>query len=128
MTQRRTALSRAARARASWITVAIVAVAAGPACKPSSTKITMGPFTGDRYESTAPDGSALSCFVFAGETSRPVRLCGDGGPIAGYAGVQFEAVAPAPDAKFISAIGQPLDPGTWILRSTGGTSVDAWGL
>jgi hypothetical protein len=107
-------------------TVALVAAAALgplPGCKSGAQKVTLGPFTVDRYEEKAVDGARLDCYVFGGDSNKPARLCGDGQPTPGFSGFLFNAVTPAP-GRFTD----PGAPGWYILRPAGETAVDTWSL
>src|SRR5438270_10362605 len=85
-------------------------------CKPDSTKVTMGPFSADRYEIAASDGTKQFCYVFGPETNQPIRLCGDGGPTPDHVGVLFSAITPATDSEFATKVGPPMDPGYYLLK------------
>ena len=97
-------------------------------CKPASQKVQLGPFEVDRYEATAPDNSKLDCYVIGAESNKPARLCGDGSPIPNFAGVLFKAVTPSPASKFVESIGPAGEPGFYLLKAIGSTSVDVWSL
>lgn len=97
-------------------------------CKPSSQKTTIGPLTADRYESAAPDGSKLDCYVFGAESNKPARLCGDPNPIPNFAGVLFNAVEPSPASRFVESIGPAMEAGFYLLKPIGSDRVDAWPL
>jgi hypothetical protein len=95
----------------------LVCVLAG--CKPSSTKVQMGPMSVDRYEIALADGSKQYCYVFGAETSTPQRLCGDGSPTPDHVAVLFSAVAPPPGSEFVEKIGAPLEAGHYVLKPIG---------
>ena len=97
-------------------------------CKPSGQKVTLGPFSVDRFDATTPDGNKIDCYVFGAESNKPARLCGLGSPTPGFAGVMFNAVTPSADSKFVESFGTPLDPGYYLLKPIGTNTVDAWAL
>ena len=108
--------------------IALLAVTAVTGCKPSSSKVRLGPFDADRYESTSTDGQKQFCYLFGGDTNVPARLCGDPNPTPDHAGVFFAAVEPIAGSEFVAKVGAPLDAGYYLLKPIGTERVDAWSL
>ena len=106
--------------------MALLSLLAG--CKLASTKAQIGPFNADRYEFATPDGNKQFCYVFGADTNQPARLCGDGSPTPDHRGVLFNAVAALPGNEFVEKIGDPLDPGFYLLKPIGTERADAWSL
>lgn len=122
---------RLALALARALAAAAVLAAAGPGCKPSAPapeRVQLGPLPADRYHETSSEGAPLDCYLLGADSNKPVRLCGEPSVVPGGGAVLFLARAPSPAARFVTAAGEPLPAGAYLLRPAGRSAVDAWGL